>query len=168
MKSLVSLLFIALSVFVNAQPITEVFYLSGTGADNRAVWEFYCSNGRNSGKWTTIPVPSCWEQEGFGGYYYGYGSGDRFYETGHYRHGFEIPANWEGRAIHVVFEGVMTDAEVKINGRLAGPVHQGAFYRFKYDVSSLLTYGRTNTLDVLVKKHSDNKSVNQAERDADY
>lgn len=151
-----------------ARSATDIIYLSGTGADNRVDWEFYCSKGRNSGKWTTIPVPSCWEQEGFGGYYYGYGAGDRFYETGHYRHGFEVPANWVGKTIHIVFEGVMTDAEVKINGKPAGPVHQGAFYRFKYDVSSLLTYGRTNTLDVLVKKHSDNKSVNQAERDADY
>src|SRR5690606_14840168 len=116
-----------------AQSATDIVYLSGTGADHRVDWEFYCSKGRNSGKWTTIPVPACWEQEGFGGYYYGYGSGDRFYETGHYRHKFDVPANWEGRAIHIVFEGVMTDAEVKINGRLAGPVRQGAFYRFKYD-----------------------------------
>lgn len=151
-----------------AQLATDIVYLSGTGADNRLDWEFYCSKGRNSGKWTTIPVPSCWEQEGFGGYYYGYGSGDRFYETGHYRHSFEVSENWKGKTIYIVFEGVMTDAEVRINGKLAGPVHQGAFYRFKYDVSSLLRYGATNTLDVLVKKHSDNKSVNQAERDADY
>lgn len=151
-----------------AQSTTDMVYLSGTGSDDRVDWEFYCSKGRNSGKWTTIPVPSCWEQEGFGGYYYGYGSGDRFYETGHYRHGFEIPTEWKGKTIHIVFEGVMTDAEVKINGKLAGPIHQGAFYRFKYDISSLLKYGETNTLDVFVKKQSDNKSVNQAERDADY
>lgn len=150
------------------QSATDIVYLSGTGADDRVDWEFYCSKGRNSGKWATIPVPSCWEQEGFGGYYYGYGSGDRFYETGHYRRGFEVPAEWKGKAIHIVFEGVMTDAEVKINGKLAGPVHQGAFYRFKYNVSSLLNYGGINTLEVFVKKHSDNKSVNQAERDADY
>lgn len=84
---------------------TEIVYLSGTGADDRVDWEFYCSKGRNSGKWTTIPVPSCWEQEGFGGYYYGYGSGDRFYETGHYRHQFQVPQDWKGNVIEIVFEG---------------------------------------------------------------
>ena len=26
----------------------------------------------------------------------------------------------------------MTDTQVKINGKSAGPVHQGAFYRFSY------------------------------------
>lgn len=147
---------------------TKIVYLSGTGADDRVDWEFYCSKGRNSGKWTTIPVPSCWEQEGFGGYYYGYGSGDRFYENGHYRHQFQVPQDWKGNVIEIVFEGVMTDAEVKVNGKLAGPVHQGAFYRFKYDISEVLNYGGANLLEVLVKKQSDNKSVNQAERDADY
>ncbi len=151
-----------------AQPTTQVVYLSGTGADDRVDWEFHCSAGRNSGEWTTIPVPSCWEQEGFGGYYYGYGSGDRLYETGRYRHGFDVPAEWRGKSIRIVFEGVMTDAEVRVNGKLAGPVHQGAFYRFDHDITGLVDYGKRNKLEVLVKKHSDNKSVNQAERDADY
>ncbi|PPL02148.1 glycoside hydrolase family 2 TIM barrel-domain containing protein [Parapedobacter indicus] len=168
MKRLFSIVLLVLPVLAVAQWTNKVVYLSGTGADNRVDWEFYCSKGRNSGKWTTIPVPSCWEQEGFGGYYYGYGSGDRFYETGRYRHTFDVPFDWQGKVIHIVFEGVMTDAEVKINGKLAGPVHQGAFYQFSYDISSLLKYGTSNKLEVGVKKHSDNKSVNQAERHADY
>ncbi len=168
MKGFVGFVLLLTTMAVAAQTRTDVVYLSGTGADNRVEWDFFCSKGRNSGKWTTIPVPSCWEQEGFGGYYYGYGSGDRLYETGHYRHSFDVPQQWKGKELNIVFEGVMTDAEVKINGVLAGPVHQGAFYEFKYDISPLVKYGRKNTLEVLVKKHSDNKSVNQAERDADY
>ncbi|HEY8397093.1 MAG TPA: glycoside hydrolase family 2 TIM barrel-domain containing protein [Flavihumibacter sp.] len=147
---------------------TELVYLSGTGADHRVDWDFFCSRGRNSGKWTKIPVPSCWEQEGFGGYYYGYGTGDRLSETGTYRHQFYVPAAWKGKEIRIVFEGVMTDALVKINNKIAGDVHQGAFYEFSYEISSLLQYGHNNSLEVLVKKHSDNKSVNHAERDADY
>ena len=62
----------------------------------------------------------------------------------------------------------MTDAEVKINGRLAGAKHQGAFYAFKYDISGLLKYGKENLLEVKVDKHSSNRSVNAAEREADY
>src|SRR5688572_26422769 len=43
---------------------TETQMLSGTGSDNTVNWEFFCTGGRNSGKWTTIPVPSNWEQQG--------------------------------------------------------------------------------------------------------
>ncbi|MBS1563675.1 MAG: glycoside hydrolase family 2, partial [Bacteroidetes bacterium] len=63
----------------------------------------------------------------------------------------------------------MTDTEVKINGQSAGPVHQGSFYRFKYDISSLLQYGgQKNLLEVTVAKHSANESVNGAERKCDF
>ncbi|MCH5687094.1 hypothetical protein LWM68_24175 [Niabella sp. W65] len=79
-----------------------------------------------------------------------------------------MPASWKGKNINIVFEGVMTDAEVKINGRLAGAKHQGAFYAFKYNISQLLNYGKENLLEVKVDKHSSNKSVNAAEREADY
>jgi len=57
---------------------------------------------------------------------------------------------------------------VKLNGKSAGPVHQGAFYRFKYDVSALLNYGKPNLLEVTVSKHSANASVNAAERKGDF
>ena len=50
---------------------TEIRHLSGTGPENAVPWEFLCTGGRNSGTWTTIPVPSCWEQQGFGTYNYG-------------------------------------------------------------------------------------------------
>src|SRR5688500_1941511 len=50
---------------------TEVRYLSGSGPEDAVPWEFFCTGGRNSGTWTTIPVPSCWEQQGFGTYNYG-------------------------------------------------------------------------------------------------
>ncbi|HKJ78832.1 MAG TPA: glycoside hydrolase family 2 TIM barrel-domain containing protein, partial [Prolixibacteraceae bacterium] len=42
------------------------------------------------------------------------------------------------------------------------------FYRFKYDISKLLKYGKTNLLEVDVAKHSSNESVNKAERQADF
>lgn len=147
---------------------TIIHYLSGKEAGDTVQWDFYCSAGRKSGEWTKIVVPSCWEQEGFGGYYYGYGSGDRFYETGHYKYSFPVPTEWKNRDISVVFEGVMTDTKVLINGNLAGPIHQGAFYQFKYHITPLLHFGENNIIEVFVKKHSDNRSVNEAERDADY
>jgi beta-galactosidase/beta-glucuronidase len=146
---------------------TQIQYLSGTGSDHTTDWQFYCSGGSNAGKWTTIPVPSCWELQGFGKYDYGFAKDSvRGKESGLYKYEFSVPAGWKGKQINLVFEGVMTDAEVKVNGKLAGAVHQGAFYSFKYDISKLLK--DKNVLEVKVDKHSANKSVNEAERKADF
>src|SRR5688572_12340189 len=148
---------------------TEKIYLSGEGNDDTKSWEFFCTAGMNSGKWTTIPVPSCWELQGFGKYDYGFAKDSvRGKEKGLYKYSFNVPAAWKNKVIKIVFEGVMTDAEVKINGQLAGEMHQGAFYAFKYDITKLLKYGERNLLEVTVAKHSANESVNNAERKADF
>ena len=62
----------------------------------------------------------------------------------------------------------MTDTKVKVNGKLAGKIHQGAFYQFKYDITPLLKYGKSNLLEVEVSKRSENASINKAERDGDF
>jgi hypothetical protein len=149
---------------------TQLQYLSGTGSDHTIDWQFYCTGGSNAGKWTTIPVPSCWELQGFGKYDYGFAKDSvRGKESGLYKYAFSVPAAWKGKKINLVFEGVMTDAEVKLNGQLAGAIHQGAFYSFKYDITGLLKYGtEKNQLEVTVAKHSANASVNEAERKADF
>ncbi|WP_218145355.1 glycoside hydrolase family 2 protein [Parapedobacter koreensis] len=150
---------------------TEVKYLSGIDKDHRVDWEFKIDKGRRSGEWTTIPVPSNWELEGFGVYNYGHDWRDSLPKsdaTGYYKHRFSVPATWKGKAIEIVFEGAMTDAEVKINGKSAGVTHQGGFYRFKYDITGLLKIGQENLLEVTVKNVSANESINQAERDADF
>ncbi len=156
---------LALAAAVPARE-TERRMLSGTGLGDAVEWEFSVSGGRRAGEAATIPVPSHWEQHGFGSYNYGHDD-DKSREQGRYRHRFEVPDGWRGRTVDLVFEGVMTDAEVELNGRPAGPVHRGAFYRFRYDVTELLRAGE-NLLEVTVSKHSTDKSVNWAERDADY
>lgn len=154
---------------------TVIQYLSGTGSDNTVDWEFYCTDGRNSGKWTTIPVPSCWELQGFGTYQYGmpfYGKADPAgiaKEQGKYKYKFKLPKELEGRTVRIVFDGVMTDVTAEINGRRCGYLHQGAFYRFKSDVSDRINFGdKENVLEMTVSKESSNPSVNMAERRADY
>ncbi|MDR1883347.1 MAG: DUF4981 domain-containing protein [Prevotella sp.] len=154
---------------------TGILYLSGKGYDDAVEWEFFCTAGNNSGKWTTIPVPSCWELHGFGAYQYGmpfYGKANPSgiaNEQGKYRYRFKLPEEWEGRVVRIVFDGVMTDCEALINGRRCGSLHQGAFYRFKSDVSDRVFFGeKENVLEVTVSKESANPSVNLAERRADY
>ena len=154
--------------FIMAQE-TEKLYLSGTGNDNTVQWDFMVSAGMNSGKWSKIAVPSNWELQGFGKYDYGFAKDSvRGKEKGFYKYSFNVPSSWKGRKINIVFEGSMTDTEVKINGKPAGEIHQGAFYAFKYDISQLLNYGASNLLEATVAKHSANPSVNEAERKADF
>ena len=159
-----------------ANPETQVLPLSGMGnaGETPVYWNFQLDRGRGSGKKTRIAVPSCWEQQGFGSYYYGTegrGKPDDDpvipKETGTYQREFELPAEWAGRDIHLVFEAVMTDTSVKINGQSAGPTHQGGFYRFSYDITQFVKPGR-NGIEVIVAKESANKSVNHAERRGDY
>jgi hypothetical protein len=156
---------------------TKIIPLSGLGepGETPVFWDFKLDSGRRSGEWTTIRVPSCWETEGFGAFYYG-GVGRGKPDTdpiipkeqGTYRTKFTIPADWQGSAVRIVFEAAMTDTTVTINGQPAGPTHQGGFYRFHYDITSLVKIGAENSLEVLVSKESANKSVNHAERRGDY
>lgn len=148
---------------------TEKLYLSGTGNNNTVNWDFFCTAGANSGKWTTIPVPSNWELQGFGKYNYGFNKEEnKGKEQGLYKYKFKVPADWKNRKINIVFEGSMTDTEVKINGKSAGETHQGSFYVFRYDITKLVKLGSDNLLEVKVSKHSANQSVNEAERKADF
>jgi len=172
--ALLSTLALATTLTAQNLPQTERQYLSGRGCDDMVEWDFFCTDGRNSGKWTKIGVPSCWELQGFGTYQYGI----TFYgkpfpegvadEKGMYKYEFEVPEKFRGQQVNLVFEASMTDTEVKMNGRKVGSKHQGAFYRFSYNVTDFLKYGKKNLLEVTVAKESENASVNLAERRADY
>ena len=144
---------------------TEVRYLSGRGKDDAVPWAFFCTGGMRAQTWATIPVPSCWEQHGFGAYGY---QVDPLEEQGRYRTPFDVPAEWRGKVVRLVFEGAMTDTEVWVNGQSAGPKHQGGFTRFSYDITRLVAFGASNRLEVTVSKHSSDAGVNRAERNGDY
>jgi hypothetical protein len=145
---------------------TETVYLSGRDKDHPVDWEFMVASGRQSNTWSVIPTPSNWEFHGFGSYNYGFNLVPT--EIGHYRHSFAVPASWRGRRTFLVFEAAMTDTQVWVNGRSAGPRHQGGFYRFRYEVTGLLRFGQSNLLEVEVSKESSDDSVNRAERMGDY
>ena len=172
--TLLSTLALATTLTAQTLPQTERQYLSGHGCDDTVEWDFFCTDGRNSGKWTKIGVPSCWELQGFGTYQYGISFYGKAFpegiagEKGMYKYEFEVPEEFRGKQVSLVFEASMTDTEVKVNGRKAGSKHQGAFYRFSYNVTDLLKYGKKNQLEVTVSKESENASVNLAERRADY
>lgn len=166
MKKIILQLLLALICLDTFSQETVIKYLSGTDKDHTVSWDFYCTAGRKSGEWTKIPVPSQWEQQGFGAYNYGHDK-IKNNEQGLYKHEFSI-ASLTGKKVCIVFEGSMTDTKVMINGKQAGPIHQGSFYCFKYDITDLLKSGSKNLLEVTVDKTSANPSVNKAERSGDF
>jgi len=165
-KLFLQLLFSAFSLTAFSQA-TVIKYLSGTDKDHTVQWDFFCTAGRKSGEWTKIAVPSCWELQGFGNYNYGTDK-VKFNEEGLYKYHFKTAPEWQHKKVFLVFEGSMTDTKVLVNGQQAGDVHQGSFYRFKYDVTALLKPNADNLLEVNVSKTSANKSVNKAERGGDF
>jgi hypothetical protein len=150
---------------------TETQYLSGQGKDDMVQWQFKCDNGQHCDKWSTIGVPSNWELQGYGVYSYGRIKPEGGFPQVHgvYKRTFTTPAKWRDKTVLIDFEGVMTDAQVTINGKSAGPMHQGGYYAFKYDITSLLKpAGQKNEIQVDVADESANESVNHAERRGDF
>jgi hypothetical protein len=155
---------------IAAEPLeTQRLMLTGNGPADAVPWDFRIDGGMQAGKAARIAVPSNWQQHGFGHYQYGYDTGPRADgDHGHYSRHITIPADWKGRVVRIVFDGVMTDALVKVNGKLAGPVHQGGFNRFSYDVTSLVTPGEDALIEVEVSEVSAAKETEIAERHGDY
>jgi hypothetical protein len=151
-----------------AEPVTERQYLSGRGPADAVPWDFTVTAGRRAGEKTTIPVPSHWEIQGFGSYDYGQVAEKKGNEHGLYRTSFKVPASWSGRRVRLVFDGVMTDTAVKVNDRPAGPIHQGGFTQFRYDITPLVKFDGENVLEVDVSKVSANAATEKAERGGDY
>jgi hypothetical protein len=156
------------AVSVRAQE-TQIQYLSGHDKDDAIPWDFFGTAGRHANQWAKIPVPSNWELQGFGRFTYQTGPPVGEAEVqGRYKRTFSVPAGWSSKRVCLVFEGVMTDTQVLVNGQSTGPMHQGGYYRFQYEVTKLLKFGQDNLLEVTVDEESSNASINGAERRGDY
>src|SRR5450432_3761275 len=167
MRNILLLIFMLILEYDVSGQETILQYLSGTDKDHTVKWDFMCTRGRNSGKWSYIQVPSNWEQQGFGTYNY-YQDIQNPDEQGLYKYSFNLSELYKEKKIFIVFCASMTETEVRINGRSAGPIHQGGFYEFKYNITDLVQFDKPNLLEVTVSKRSTNNSINFAERKADF
>jgi beta-galactosidase/beta-glucuronidase len=129
MKYLIVLGFVFFtSFFCLFSQSTQVVYLSGTGMNKTVERDFFFTAGMNSGYWTKIGAPSCWELQGFRTYNCGRDK-NKVNEKRLYKYAFNMPSAWRDLKVNIVFDGFMTDTEVKINGKLVGSIQQGAFFR---------------------------------------
>ncbi len=86
----------------------------------------------NDSAWATIPVPSCWERQGYGvPSHRGLGDLIRGYKikipnlpaenpTGSYRTTFTLPEGWADRQTMIHFDGVASGFYLWINGEMVG------------------------------------------------
>lgn len=137
--------------------------------------DFY-KPGFDAKDWKQIPVPSCWEMQGYGTPIYtnitypfrnlpplirgqeGFTILKEPNAVGSYRRTVEVPASWEGREIYLHFNGVYSAAYVWVNGRKVGYT-QGPNNDSEFNVTRYLKTGRKNLVCVEVYRWSDGSYI---------
>ena len=96
-------------------------------------WEDAKDDSFDDGDWYRVGLP-----HSFGIPYF---MENRFYVgEGCYRKTLTIPSAWEGKRIGLTFQGVFQEAEIFLNGSLAGR-HQGGYTAFSVDLTPLARTG---------------------------
>jgi beta-galactosidase len=105
--------------------------------------------------WQAVSLPHTWNatdvSDDAPGYYRG---------AGWYHKLLYLPAAWQTRSLYLHFEGANQEAEVYVNGKLAGR-HTGGYTAFNVPISELLHFGKdAEANEVLVKvDNSPNPSI---------
>ncbi len=124
--------------------------------------------------WDEIPVPSCWEMQGYDKPIYcnveyphsntppyikarpGFNDGGKNYAinpVGTYRRTFTMPANWKDQRTIIHFGGIYSSAQVWVNGKYIGYT-QGSNNVAEFDLTNVVREGE-NTLVVQVHRWCD-------------
>ncbi|WP_163324724.1 glycoside hydrolase family 2 TIM barrel-domain containing protein [Draconibacterium mangrovi] len=101
--------------------------------------------------WAEIPVPSCWQMQGFGtpiytNITYPFDknppkiSGENGNPVGSYLRTFTIPENWDGREVFIHFDGVSSAFYIWVNGEKVG-YSQGSRTPAEFNLTNYLQKG---------------------------
>lgn len=130
----------------------------------------------DASSWKTIPVPSCWEMQGYGTPIYtnitypfknqppfirgqeGYTVLKEPNAVGSYRRTIQVPATWSDREIYLHFNGIYSAAYVWVNGQKVGYT-QGPNNDAEFNVTRHLTPGTENLVCVEVYRWSDGSYI---------
>lgn len=178
------------AVFEANQEEGRTYYLPNKTISLNGEWKFFYSetpegiptdfysNSFNDKKWSSMPVPSNWEMEGYGDRIFRNQNapfpivGQRnapsdpdvfavtvpnvpreYNPTGAYRKTFNIPSSWQGDQIFLRMEKTASASFVWINGQQVG-YNEGAQEPAEYNITKYVKKGE-NTLAVFVVKYSD-------------
>jgi beta-galactosidase len=121
-------------------------------------WKFYLGDDPDASNpayddsnWRIMELPHDWAIElpvaesNPGGTANGYFAGG----IGWYRKNFTMPANKEGKAFYLLFDGIFMDSEIWVNGNYKGKRNYG-YINQVHNITKDLNYGGNNTLAVRV------------------
>lgn len=104
----------------------------------------------NDTAWDVIPVPSCWEMQGYGtaiylNIRYPFPKNPPFIDhswnpVGSYRTHFTMPDDWKGQRVFIVFDGVMSAFYLWINGTQVG-YSEDSMTPAEFDITDALRPG---------------------------
>jgi beta-galactosidase len=115
--------------------------------------------------WDIVAVPGNWQVQGYGiprylsgGYAFDIDNLPRVQqdtnEVGSYRTTFAIPADWSGKQVFIVFDGVDSAFYIWINGQMIG-YSQDSRLPAEFNITPYIHAGEENTLAVRVYRWSD-------------
>jgi len=141
---------IALLIFNNINQAKEVITLQSGWKFAKGQNELASQIGFDDSRWQNITIPHDWAIEGpF--IVDGDGSTGKlpWKGEGWYRKKMNIPSNYKGKEIYLVFDGIMAFPEVYINGTLAAKWDYG-YNSFYIDITEFLQPGKENMMAVHV------------------
>jgi beta-galactosidase len=126
-------------------------------------------------QWKEIPVPSCWERQGYGDPFHGslpswenqlqrakvLDIADEWNAVGSYREKFTLPAEWDGRQVVLHFDGVSSAFNLWINGHYVG-YDQDMWTDSEFNITKYLKPGE-NLLAAEVFRWSDGSQFEVAD-----
>ncbi len=138
-------------------------------AVEEAVTGFW-KEGYDVSSWNDMPVPSCWEMQGYGYPIYRntkypfpfnppYICRDN--PVGSYVRTFTVPSDWKGGRVILHFGGVYSGHQVWVNGKEIG-YSEDSCLPSEFDITDALKYG-DNTLAVRVFKWTDGSYLEDAD-----
>ncbi len=128
------------------------------------------SAGYDCSAWDEIPVPSCWEMQGYGypiytniQYPFPFNPPfiDRDNPVGSYVHTFKVPSEWKGGRVILHFGGVYSGHQVWVNGTEVG-YSEDSCLPSEFDITGYVREG-DNTLAVRVFKWTDGSYLEDAD-----
>ena len=117
--------------------------------------EFGYQKTMDDSEWVSVTIPHDWA---IAGPFILDGDGNTgklpWKGEGWYRKNMAIPANYEGKRLYLLFDGIMAFPSIYVNGQLAGKWDYG-YNSFYLDITNLVNFKEENTLAIHVdtRKH---------------
>lgn len=119
-------------------------------------WKFHLGEAEEAWRmdyddalWQDVELPHDWSVEYPFSREYSSGTGYVKGGTGWYRHGFQMPEQYRGKKISLVFDGIYKNSTIWVNGSCMGGWPYG-YTTFFIDITEIVRFGEPNQVSVKV------------------